>query len=136
MADGGGGAKKCTRCTRPRAIAAYQKMGHFPDGTVLVKEVFGTTTAMTTGTVSHPEALKGWFVMVRDAKTSHPGNPLWGDGWGWSWFDAGKSLRTTPTDYKSDSQGLQHAGEVDGLDLRQWVSGRSTRRLTHGGRVV
>jgi hypothetical protein len=33
-------------------------------GTVLVKEVFGTTTSgMTTGTVSHATRLKGWFVM-------------------------------------------------------------------------
>jgi hypothetical protein len=28
----------------PGAIDAYRKSGHFPDSTVLVKEVFGTTT--------------------------------------------------------------------------------------------
>ena len=33
----------------PGTIAAYRKDGHFPDGTVLVKEVFNTTTRdMTT----------------------------------------------------------------------------------------
>lgn len=90
----------------PDAIAAYRRTGRFPDGTVLVKEVFNASTAdMTTGTVSHADTLKGWFVMVKDGKNSHPGNPLWGDGWGWSWFDADKPLKTTSTDYKSDCQG-------------------------------
>ena len=87
------------------AIAARPRT-HFPDGAVLVKEVFATSTnEMTTGTVSHADKLKGWFVMVRDSKGTHPGNPLWGDGWGWSWFDADKPLKTTSTDYHSDCQG-------------------------------
>jgi len=87
----------------PGSLAAYHTSGRFPDGTVLVKEVFETSTApMTTGTVSHAEALKGWFVMVKDGKNSHPDNPLWGDGWGWSWFDAGDPMKTTSTDYKTD----------------------------------
>jgi len=106
-ADGAAGSKEMHEVyASPGAIAAYQKTGRFPDGTVLVKEVFGAATAsMTTGTVSHPETLKGWFVMVKDSKNSHPGNPLWGDGWGWSWFDADKPLKTTSTDYKSACQG-------------------------------
>jgi hypothetical protein len=57
---------------------------------------------MTTGTVSHAQTLKGWFVMVKDSKNSHPGNMLWGDGWGWSWFDAGNPMQTTSTNYKTD----------------------------------
>jgi hypothetical protein len=43
---------------------------------------------MTTGNVSHAKILKGWFVMIKDGKNSHPDNKLWGDGWGWSWFMA------------------------------------------------
>ena len=87
----------------PGTIAAYRKDGRFPDGSVLVKEVFAATTgAMTTGTVSHAQTLKGWFVMVKDSKNSHPGNKLWGDGWGWSWFDAANPSKTTSTDYKVD----------------------------------
>jgi hypothetical protein len=39
----------------PGAIAAYKKTGHFPDGTVLVKEVVGAT-AMKTGAVRYGEA--------------------------------------------------------------------------------
>ena len=85
----------------PGAIDAYRKDGVFPDGTVLVKEVFQTAIGqMTTGTVSHAEALKGWFVMVKDSKGTHPDNKLWGSGWGWSWFDADNPAKTTSTDYK------------------------------------
>jgi hypothetical protein len=51
----------------PGSITAYRRDGHFADGTVLVKEVhFAATGQMTTGTVSHADKLRGWFVMVRD----------------------------------------------------------------------
>jgi hypothetical protein len=87
----------------PGTITAYRKDGRFPDGAVLVKDVFETaTTGMTTGTVSHAETLKGWFVMVKDGGGRYPGNKLWGDGWGWSWFNAANSSKTTSTDYKTD----------------------------------
>lgn len=51
------------------------------------------------GTVSHAQTLKGWFVMVKDAASSHTENKLWGDGWGWSWFDAGNPSKTTSTPF-------------------------------------
>ena len=90
----------------PGAAEAYRTGGHFPEGTVLVKEVFQAATApMTTGTVSHADTLKGWFVMARDTTGRHAGNKLWGDGWGWSWFDAGNPTTTTSTDYKADCRG-------------------------------
>jgi len=59
-ADSGRGSKEMHEVyASPGAIAAYRAAGHFPDGTVLVKEVFGTsTTGMTTGTVSHVARLK------------------------------------------------------------------------------
>jgi cytochrome P460 len=89
--------------TSPGTITAYRKNGRFPEGAVLVKEVFQAATGqMTTGTVSRADTLKGWFVMMKDSKGRHPGNALWGDGWGWSWFDAGDPLKTTSTDYKTD----------------------------------
>ena len=82
-------------------IAAYRKDGRFPDGAVLVKEVFqAATEQMTTGTVSRSDTLKGWFVMMKDSNGRYAGNKLWGDGWGWSWFDAGNPSKTTSTDYK------------------------------------
>lgn len=90
----------------PGALAAYRKDGHFPDGTTLVKEVFPTATeSMTTGTVSHAGTLKGLFVMVKGGDRRYPGNKLWGDGWGWSWFDAANPSRTTSTDYKTNCLG-------------------------------
>jgi hypothetical protein len=105
-ADEGQGSKQMHIVyASPGTIAAYRKNGHFPDGAVLVKEVFeAATEPMATGTVSHVQTLKGWFVMVRDSKNSHPGNKLWGDGWGWSWFDAANPAKTTSTDYTADCQ--------------------------------
>lgn len=106
-ADSGPGSKEIHAVyASPGAINAYRESGRFPDGTVLVKEVFGTSTnGMSTGTVSHADKLNGWFIMVKDGKNSHPGNPLWGDGWGWSWFDVDEPQKTTSTNYKSDCQG-------------------------------
>ena len=87
----------------PGGIAACRKGGHFPDGAVLVKEVFEAATAeMTTGNVSHAEKLKGWFVMFKDSIGTHVGNTLWGEGWGWSWFDATNPSKTTSIDYKAN----------------------------------
>jgi hypothetical protein len=87
----------------PGAVADYQKTGQFPDDAVLVKEVIlAATEQMVTGIVSYPGTLKGWFVMVKDSKNRYPGNKLWGDGWGWAWFDVGDPSNTTSTDYKID----------------------------------
>lgn len=104
-ADKGGQGSKSIHVVyaSPGAIAAYRKEGHFPDGSVLVKEVYKTATQpMTTGTVSHEQELQGWFVMVKESKDTHPNNKLWGDGWAWSWFDAGNPSKTTSTNYRVD----------------------------------
>jgi Cytochrome P460 len=90
-ADHGPGAQELhTVYASPGTIAAYRRDGRFPGGTVLVKEVYKAATApMTTGLISHAEGLLGWFVMMKDDKGLYAGNKLvWGDGWGWSWFDA------------------------------------------------
>ena len=87
----------------PGTIAAYLKGRTFPDGSVLVKEVYQAETGnMVPGTVSRAQTLKGWFVMVKDSKNTHPDNALWGDGWAWSWFDADNPSKTTSTNYKVD----------------------------------
>jgi hypothetical protein len=101
-ADEGRGSKELhVVYASPGSVESYHKDGRFPDGTVLVKEVFKTATKeMTTGTVSHADELKGWFVMVKDSAGRYPGNALWGDGWGWSWFDAADPTKTTSTDYR------------------------------------
>jgi len=103
-ADQGRGSKELhVVYASPGTIAAYRKDGRFPDGAVLVKEVFeAATEQLTTGTVSHAETLKGWFVMVKDSKGRYAGNKLRGDGWGWSWFDAANRSKTTSTNYRTD----------------------------------
>lgn len=103
-AEDGRGAKELhVVYASPGAIDAFQNDKRFPDGAVLVKEVFKTATSeMTTGTVSRADTLKGWFVMVKDATNQHPGNALWGDGWGWSWFPAADPTKTTSINYRAE----------------------------------
>jgi hypothetical protein len=105
--DSGQGSKEIHAVyAAPGAIDAYRKTGHFPNAAVLVKEFFATSTnEVTTGTVSHADKLKGWFVIVRDSKGTHQATRLGGDGWGWSWFDADKPVETTSTEYHSDCMG-------------------------------
>jgi hypothetical protein len=101
-ADQGPGAKELHIVfASPGTTAAYRNDGKFPDGAILVKEVHqAATKEMTTGTVSHADALKGWFVMAKDNKGLHADNKLWGNGWGWSWFDVGDPSKTTSTDFR------------------------------------
>lgn len=90
----------------PGAAQYYRKNGKFADGTVLVKEVFGTDHgSMTTGEVHWAKATKVWFVMIKDDKGRYPGNPLWGDGWGWALFKADAPDKQVATNYKKDCMG-------------------------------
>jgi hypothetical protein len=90
----------------PGAAAYYRKNGKFADGTVLVKEVFGTDHApMTTGDAHWASGTKVWFVLIKDAKGRYPGNPLWGDGWGWALFKSDAPDKQVATDYKKDCLG-------------------------------
>jgi hypothetical protein len=106
-ADNGQGSKEMhVVYASPGTIAAYRKDGRFPDGTVLVKEVFKASTRnMTTGTVSSADTLAGWFVMVKDNVGRSPGSKLWGEGWGWSWFDAARPAKTTSKDFRTECLG-------------------------------
>jgi hypothetical protein len=90
--------------TQPTTIAYYKKRGRFPDGAVLVKELLhAETMSMTTGpAVGHATTLKGYFVLVRDTKGRFTSSPLWGDGWGWSFFEAKDIVNTTSKNYKVD----------------------------------
>ena len=90
--------------TQPETIDYYQKHGRFPDGAVLVKELLhAETMQMTTGpAVSHATKIKGWFVLVRDTQGRFKNSKLWGDGWGWSLFNAPDSKNTVSTDYQEN----------------------------------
>jgi len=90
----------------PGTAEYYRKTGKFADGTVLVKEVFGSDHAqMTTGDAHWATGTKVWFVMIKDEKGRYPGNPLWGDGWGWALFKSDAPDKQVATDYKKDCLG-------------------------------
>jgi hypothetical protein len=90
----------------PGAVEYYRKNGKFADGTVLVKEVFATDHAqLTTGDAHWASAIKVWFVMIKDEKGRYPGNPLWGNGWGWALFKADAPDKQVATNYKKDCLG-------------------------------
>ncbi|MEH6535938.1 MAG: cytochrome P460 family protein [Psychroserpens sp.] len=98
----------------PGAVSFYQKNKYFPDGCILVKELMNTHTEyLSTGLVSRANENEGWFVMVKDAKNRFPDNPLWGDGWGWSFFEAGKMYKTVSTDYKANCIACHVPAEKD-----------------------
>lgn len=85
------------------AVIEYRKTGAFPDGTVIVKELFtGETESLTTGKATRAKDLAGYFVMVKDTQNRFPDHPLWGDGWGWAFFGADDTMKTTSTDYRND----------------------------------
>ena len=90
--------------TQPETITYYKKKGRFPDGAVLVKELLhAETMSMSTGpAVGHGTTLKAFFVLVRDTEGRFKESPLWGDGWGWSFFEPKDLTKTTSKDYKVD----------------------------------
>jgi hypothetical protein len=90
----------------PGAAEIYRKTGKFPDGAVLVKEVFGTDHAqLTTGDAHWASGTKVWFVMIKDEKGRYSDNALWGDGWGWALFKSDAPDKQVATDYKKDCLG-------------------------------
>jgi Cytochrome P460 len=93
--------------TLPENVDAYRKTGAFPDGAILVKDVFATgTEALTTGTASYANTLIGRFIMVKDQGDKYAGtSPLWGDGWGWAFYEGAETRKTVSTDYKEDCLG-------------------------------
>ena len=72
-ADPGPGSKQLHSVyASPGAVAAFRTNGHFPDGAVLVKEVYETATSpMTTGTVSRAET-SGRLVRHGQRQQEHP----------------------------------------------------------------
>jgi hypothetical protein len=90
----------------PGTAAYYRKTGKFPDGAVLVKEIYGTDHAqLTTGDAHWASGIKVWFVQIKDEKHRFPNNKLWGDGWGWFLFQADAPDKQVATDYKKDCLG-------------------------------
>jgi len=90
----------------PGTAEYYRKNGKFADGTVLVKEVFGSDHAqLTTGDAHWASGTKVWFIMIKDEKGRYRGNPLWGDGWGWALYKSDAPDKQVAVDYKKDCLG-------------------------------
>ena len=89
--------------TQPQSVTSFRKTGKFPNGTILIKELYeAITEEMTTGTVSRVKETTGWFVMIKDTNGRFPNNPSWGDGWAWAQFDADDKKSSTSSNYKDD----------------------------------
>jgi hypothetical protein len=88
---------------RPSDVSAYRRTGEFPDGAVIVKDVYSVDTELlTTGNSSYAKQMKIWFVMIKDTKGRFEGNELWGDGWGWALFEAEDPTKQVAADYRLD----------------------------------
>lgn len=99
---------------RPEDIKAYQKDGKFPDGAVIVKDVYKVASEnLTTGTVTRATDIDIWFVMVKDGKGRFKGNDLWGDGWGWALFKAADPKKQVATDYTTDCRACHVPAKKD-----------------------
>ena len=92
--------------TNAEAVAHFREHGEWQDGAVIVKELLEVQAAkMTTGQVSRATEISGWFVMVKDTQGRFPGNPLWGNGWGWAFFNADDTKNTISTNFRADCLG-------------------------------
>lgn len=90
------------------AVLAYRKIGRFPDGATLVKELrVADAGDYTTGkdVIYATNEVKQWFVMIKDSKGRFPDNPLWGEGWGWALFQPAAPAKNVAVDYKTDCLG-------------------------------
>jgi len=98
----------------PGTAEYYRRNQKFADGTVLVKEVFGTDHAqLTTGDANWAADTKIWFVLIKDTKGRYANNSLWGDGWGWALFKSDAPDKQVATDYKKDCLGCHLPAKAD-----------------------
>jgi hypothetical protein len=112
--------------TQAAAVVAYRETGEFPDGTVLVKELRNHTRAdYTTGAgVASATAPTQWFLMVKDRKNRHAGDPLWANGWGWALFKSDAPGRNVAQSFAADCQGCHLPAQAT-----DWVYTRGYPRL-------
>lgn len=101
----------------PETVDAYRRTGAFPDGSVLVKDVLAAKSErLTTGLASYAETLVGRFVMVKDEGEKHAGkSPLWGDGWGWAFYEGNETEETVTTDYRQNCLGCHEPARSQDL---------------------
>jgi cytochrome c len=86
--------------TQAEAAQAFLSSGKFPDGAVLIKEIRKISAAtLTTGPAQWAGDTAVWFVMVKDTQHRFPGNPHWGDGWGWALLEAREPQKNVSKGY-------------------------------------
>lgn len=89
--------------TQTESFKSYKKDGKWPEGTVLVMEIRTIQwDDVSTGHVIYAGDISRWFVMIKDTKGRFPGNPNWGEGWGWGLFNASDPKKNISTDFKTD----------------------------------
>ena len=89
--------------TRKEDWFAYQKDKKWPDGAIIVKDVYvASSENLTTGRSSWASKIKVWFVMVKDTTHRFPDNESWGDGWGWQLFEGKDNTKRASEDYRAD----------------------------------
>ena len=82
------------------------RIGPVADGVIIVKELLGAENGKkTTGNIAWAGDITGWFIMVKDRAGRFKGNPLWGNGWGWSLFNADDLANTVSTGFRQDCLG-------------------------------
>jgi hypothetical protein len=118
--------------TELASLEAFRKTGQFPDGATLVKEVRASRAGTyTTGrNVAHAtDDVKQIFVMVKDGTGRFPGDPAWGEGWGWALFKPGSLDRSVVEDFRSDCLGCHAPARAN-----DWVylEGYPTLRIPDG----
>lgn len=99
--------------TERKNLDAYLATGAFPEGAVLVKDVYAAKTEpLTTGVASYAGDLAGRFVMVKDKASP---SPRFGDGWGWAFYEGGETKMTVTADYKKDCLGCHEPARATDL---------------------
>ena len=91
--------------TEKKSLEFYRKVGKFPDGATIVKELRPHASGdYTTGEgVSHAtSAVKQIFVMIKDANNRFPDNKSWGEGWGWALFKSASGNTNLSKDFRED----------------------------------
>ncbi|MBT4837174.1 MAG: cytochrome P460 family protein [Methylococcales bacterium] len=89
--------------SRKQDVLSYKKNGQWPDGAILIKEQNEVIESdIGVALESYAGMRKGVFVMVKDRVGRFPNHPLWGNGWGWSFFSVDNQIKTTTKDSKKE----------------------------------
>jgi hypothetical protein len=100
--------------TQTSSLRIYKKSGTWPDGSVIVMEVRALAwDDLATGHVMMEGDPLQWFMMVKDNKGRFPGNPIWGNGWGWAMFKPAAAAPNTVKDFKQDCFGCHEPASND-----------------------